>query len=260
MKKTILLSVLIIALCRISNAQTALQFNGLDCYDNAVDLYADLDAGKAVILEFYMPDCGMCPPPAQKIQTMANNIMETYPGMVKGYAFPFQNSTTCDYSVSWVEDNDLSFFTPMDSGATAVAYYGGFGMPTVVLLGGTDHRTMFSTLSFVNSDTTEMADSILALFGAVTTNIISAEPLKNFKISPNPANSEINLSVSSMESGEATISITDINGKQVFQSKEQLTPGTNQKRIEIQMLPDGIYPVHITTESNTLSTRLIVTR
>ncbi len=260
MKKSILLSVVFILLFRISNGQTALQFNGLDCYDNAVDLFADLDAGKAVILEFYMPDCGMCPPPAEKIQTMANNIMETYPGMVKGYAFPFQNSTTCDYSVSWVEDNDLPFFTPMDSGATAVAYYGGFGMPTVVLLGGTDHRTMFSTLSFVNSDTTEMADSILELFGAVETDIISSEPLRSFTISPNPANSEINLFVSANEPIESTIIITDITGKQVYQSKEYFIGGLNQKRIETNNLTNGFYLVHINSENINLSTQLIINR
>ncbi len=258
MKKSIL--PLFIALCSLSNAQTALQFNGLDCYDNAVDLYADLDAGKAVILEFYMPDCGMCPPPAQKIQTMANDIMETYPGMIKGYAFPFQNSTTCEYSISWVEDNELPFFTPMDSGATPVAYYGGFGMPTIVLLGGADHRTMFSTLSFVNSDTTEMADSILALFGAATTNITSTEPLKDFKISPNPANSEIILSVSANEQGLTTVIITDITGKQVYESKEYFMVGVNQRRIETNYLFNGFYLVHIISEKTNLSTQLIVNK
>lgn len=245
MKKSILLSVALIVLLRISNGQTALQFSGLDCYDNAVDLYADLDAGKAVILEFYMPDCGMCPPPADKIQTMANNIMETYPGMVKGYAFPFQNSTTCDYSVSWVEDNDLPFFTPMDSGAIPVAYYGGFGMPTVVLLGGTDHRTMFSTLSFVNSDTTEMADSILALFGEGTTSINSIDQIKTLFLSPNPADTYIDINFSTNFSGDVNIIITDATGKKVIEIEDKSQAGNYSKKFETASLPEGIYIVRI---------------
>jgi hypothetical protein len=72
-----------------------------------VDLFADLDAGKAVILHFFMPSCGSCPPPAQKIQTMANNINAMHPAMVKGLCFPFQNSTTCAYAASWVSSNNL---------------------------------------------------------------------------------------------------------------------------------------------------------
>lgn len=259
MKKSILVSALVVCFLSIS-AQTALQFNGLDCYDNPVDLFSDLDAGKAVVLHYYMPDCGMCPPAAEKIQAMANHIMETYPGMIKGYAFPFQNSTDCDYSVSWVEDNDLPLYAPMDSGAAAVAYYGGFGMPTVVLLGGADHRVMFSTLSFVSSDTTEMADSILALFGAVATDIISFDPLRNLNVSPNPTNSEINLNVSTDASVEATVLITDLNGKCVFHSQEQFISGINQRRIDIQMLADGLYLIHVTTKNSTISTPLIVNK
>ncbi len=82
----------------ISKAQTPMQFSGVDCNGASVDMFADLDAGKAVILFFYMPNCGSCPPPAKKIQAMTNNINVMHPDMVKGYAFPFQNSTTCTYS------------------------------------------------------------------------------------------------------------------------------------------------------------------
>jgi hypothetical protein len=85
---------------------------------------------------------------------MANNINAMHPGLVKGYAFPFNNTTTCAYSSSWVSSNGLSsFYVPMDSGAVAVAHYGGFGMPTVVVLGGMDHRVMYVSQSFSNADT-----------------------------------------------------------------------------------------------------------
>ena len=107
MKKSIFLSFALITILTISKAQTtAMQFSGQDCNGNSVDLYADLDAGKAVVLFYYMPNCVSCPPVAKKVQAMANNINDMHPGMVKGYAFPFQNTTTCTYSSSWVSTNN----------------------------------------------------------------------------------------------------------------------------------------------------------
>lgn len=164
MKNKLLLGFTLVLGSLMLNAQTnAMQFSGLDCNGNNVDVFADLNAGKAVVLFFFMPNCGACPPPATKVQAMANNVMNTYPGMVKGYAFPYNNSSTCSTAQAWVTNNSLNFYAPVDSGAAQVAYYGGFGMPTVVLLGGLDHRVMFVTQSFLTSDTTIMRDSILNL-------------------------------------------------------------------------------------------------
>ncbi len=71
MTKTIFLSIALMFVCTISKAQTVIQLKGVDCNGNSHDLMADLDAGKAVLLHFFMPSCGSCPPPAQKIQKMA---------------------------------------------------------------------------------------------------------------------------------------------------------------------------------------------
>ncbi len=247
MKKSILLSFALMCVVTLSNAQTnAMQFTGTSCNGNAVDIFADLDAGKAVILHFFMPNCGSCPPPAQKIQAMANNINAMYPGMVKGYAFPFQNSTTCAYTSSWVSQYNLSaLYEPVDKGATQVAYYGGFGMPTVVLLGGTDHRVMFSTLSFSTSDTTEMRDSILAMLASTSFNDLPAS-VTAFNVFPNPANDVISVNINLKESAELQIDITDMEGKQVATiAKEKLNAGASTKQFNTSSLPNGNYFVRL---------------
>jgi len=256
MKKLRLLTFSVLLISTASFSQTAMQFSGPDCYDTPADLFADLDAGKAVILEFYMPDCGMCPPPAEKIQAMANNIMVTYPDMVKGYAFPFQNSTTCDYSVSWVEDNDLPFFVPMDSGASQVAYYGGFGMPTVVLLGGADHRTMFSTLSFVTSDTTIMRDSILRLFDAPT-SIPDLPGISDFVLYPNPANQFLQISTN-ISDANIKVEIADLTGKVLITLPQQSVSGSYKEEIDTGLLPNGIYLVRLISKDNSTTQRITV--
>lgn len=259
MKKSILLLFTFTSFIMIAKSQTAMQISGPDCYGMPMDVFADLDAGKAVILHFYMPDCGACPPVAQKIETMANGILATYPGMITAYAFPFQNSTTCDYSVSWVEDNGLELYQPMDSGATAVAYYGGFGMPTVVLLGGTDHRTMFSTLSFVNSDTTEMRDSILGLLAGPTAINEISNTISGLNLFPNPANAQIEISATINQAAMLQIELMDMTGKRISViTDEQSSAGIVRENFETAILPDGIYMIRLSAGDQSTFKKFVI--
>lgn len=259
MTKSLLLSIALMFVITISKAQTAMQFSGVDCNNNPVDLFADLDAGKAVILHFYMPSCGSCPPPAQKILAMANKINAMHPGMVKGYAFPFQNSTTCTYSSSWVSSNSLStLYAPMDSGATQVAYYGGFGMPTVVLLGGTDHRVMFSTQSFSTSDTTIMRDSILNLLNGSTGIDGLTNTVFSFSVFPNPANDNVSINLDLKDTSNLLIDVTDIAGKQVAIISEEKQSGIVTKQFSTSVLPNGSYFVRVQVNGKTTTQKLTI--
>jgi hypothetical protein len=223
---------------------TAMNFSGVDCNGNAVDLFSDLDAGKAVVLFFYMPNCGSCPPPAQKIQTMANNINATDPGRVKAYSFPYQNSTTCAYSSSWVTSNNLSLYAPMDSGAVQVAYYGGFGMPTVVLLGGDNRDVLFVTQDFNTSDTTTMRDLILGMSSANTSEVAKDE--FKLEVFPNPGSDLLHISFSAPAHAETFIDIVDANGKLVFSTdKEVSSTGKIEKQINVSRLESGSYFVNL---------------
>lgn len=247
MKKINLLLLALVFVVAISKAQTtAMQFTGQDCNGNNVDLFADLDAGKAVILHYYMPNCGTCPPPAKKIQTMATNINAEYPGMVKGYAFPYQNSTPCSYSSSWVSSNSLGvLYAPMDSGAEQVAHYGGFGMPTVVVVGGVDHKVLFSTLSFSTSDTIEMRNKIIELLsGSTGINKLPASP-NTFSIYPNPASNQITVNLDLPERSNVQIELTDITGKQVALWMNEKQQGTVKKQFSTESYPAGIYFVRL---------------
>jgi len=185
-KKLSLLILISIACLQSLTAQTITQISGPDCNGQSHDLYQELDAGKAVILHFFMPNCGSCIPPAKAIQKMANGLLSKYPGQIKGYAMPFNNSTTCTYASSWVANNGLTFYTPYDSGAAQLAKYGSFGMPTIVVLGGkaSNRRVMFFTASFATGDTLKMRDSIVALLKTADKKTASAQ--NRLTIYPNP--------------------------------------------------------------------------
>jgi hypothetical protein len=244
----------------ISKAQTPMQFSGVDCNGASVDMFADLDAGKAVILFFYMPNCGSCPPPAKKIQAMTNNINAMHPDMVKGYAFPFQNSTTCTYSAGWVSSNNLgTLYQPMDSGAVHVENYGGFGMPTVVLLGGSgaNKRVMFSTLSFSTSDTIAMRDSILVLLSS--TGIADVPSAVNaFSIYPNPASDIVFINVDLKEASNLIIDVTDISGKQIAIISTEKQSGIVTKQFSTAELPSGNHFVRLQVNGKTVTQKLTV--
>lgn len=258
MKKVITSLALTLA-AAISNAQTAVNFNTTDCAGNPVNLYSDLDAGKAVILFYYMPSCGSCPPPAQKIQTMANRINLSHPGKVKAYAFPFDNTTLCSYSQTWVTTNSLSLYAPMDSGATAVAAYGGFGMPTVVLVGRSSHKVMFSTLSFSTSDTTIMRDSILAMLGVTTGVDEISTSINNVDIYPNPATGNVTLNVNLKDQTNLQIDVIDIVGKQVAViATENNITGNVTKQFNTELLSNGLYTIRINANGSTINRKLNV--
>lgn len=249
MKKLIYLSGLAIFanLFQSANAQNVIQLTGNDCNGINHNLLADLDAGKAVILHFYMPNCGSCPPPAQKIQAMANRILTTHPAMITAYAMPYNNTSTCASTSSWVTTNNLSLYAPFDSGAAQVANYGGFGMPTVVLLGGTgqNKRVMFVTQSFSTSDTTIMRDSILNLFQSATGINTNTSSSPKFDLFPNPASNQLMINYQIKATAALNITLTDLNGKvitTIFQDK--ISAGTYNQTFDLSEISNGIYLVN----------------
>ena len=260
MKKSYFLTFALSLILNFSFAQnTALQFNRLDCNGNSIDLFADLDAGKAVILHFFMPSCGTCIPVAQKMQTMSQTINATYPGMVKGYAFPFQNSTTCSYTSTWVSTNNLStLYAPVDSGATQVAYYGGFGMPTVVVLGGLDHQVLFTTQNFVTSDTTTIKEAILNMFqNANGLNDINVTG-DNFLLFPNPANEFLNIGTIDKGISSLHVDITDITGKNVLSISNENFSSSSLDKMNTSQLNNGNYFVRVNLNGKSYIRKLMV--
>jgi hypothetical protein len=242
-----------------SRSQTAMQFSGLDCNGNYVDLFADLDAGKAVVLFFFMPNCGACPPPAQVIQLMANDVNQEYPDFVKGYAFPFNDTIGCAEAIDWAATSFVDhFFIPMDSAEAMITYYGGFGMPTVVLLGGLDHRVMFSTQSFLTNDTTIMNDSIMALYSQLNGVGRLTPVVSSFDVFPNPADEHVNINMELNEQSHLLIDIADITGKQIGVVMNETVRGRIKGQFNTGSLPEGNYFVRLQVSEKTISRKFTV--
>lgn len=261
MTKSILISISLLLTISVTKAQTtAANFIKKDCNGNMHNLFEDLDAGKIVLLHFFMPNCGSCPPPAQKIQAMAKNVMKSYPGSIIGYAVPFNNSTTCTYASTWVTSNSLNLYTPLDSGADMVSYYGGFGMPTVVMLGGKDHRILFSTLSFSTEDTTTMRDTALS-FLKRTTGIAALEQNNalSLTLSPNPAKDKIHFEMEIVKASNVSIDVLNVLGDvvtSVYNGK--VGAGLMKSEFDTNQYKDGVYFLKVSVDQQSRNLKFII--
>ena len=257
-KKISLLTLIAIACLQSLTAQTITQISGPDCNGQSHDLFQELDAGKVVILHFFMPNCGSCIPPAKAIQKMANGLLSKYPGQIKGYAMPFNNSTTCTYASSWVASNGLSFYTPYDSGAAQLAKYGGFGMPTIVVLGGkaSNRRVLFFTASFATNDTLKMRDSIVALLKTADNKTASAQ--NRLKIYPNPTSDKLTIELGEKSNPTQFIEVRNLMGT-IVKKLEMGDPGLIFS-IDTREFPVGTYTITLHEMGAVSSKRFTVIR
>jgi hypothetical protein len=222
MKRLLTISIVLFG-STVSFAQsTAMNFNRKDCNGVQRHLFADLDSGKAVILEYFMINCAPCPSAGTKLESMKNQLLTQYPGKIVSYAIAYNNTYTQAQVKNWVSSNGFNMI-PMDSGAAQVAYYGGMGMPTIVIAGGkTTHSVLGSPyIGFNNSDTTQMAADIRALLGTPSNTGSTvglkenSDNVKAFEVFPNPVEKELSVTLNFSERHEYTIAMFDLSGKQV---------------------------------------------
>lgn len=259
MKKLLTLALILVAGFSAS-AQTVTDFNRVDCNGNQQHLFADLDAGNAVILEFFMLNCQPCITAGNKLEAMKSDIFAQYPGRLKSYAIGFTNAYICSDIANWVTNNQFSSI-PMDSGTTMVANYGGFGMPTVVILGGgTSHSILGSPyIGFTTSDTTTMAADMRA-FLSTPLAVPTPAAFGALSLFPQPAQDRVQLSMEVTHGGALAINILDITGHLVQSIHEGIAPtGAFSQTISTAALPAGTYLLQVRQGESQSIKRLVVT-
>lgn len=243
MKKILLLSFALLFVASMLNAQTtAMNFNRPDCNGNQRHLFADLDSGKAVILEFFMQSCGACITAGSKLETMKSALLAQYPGKIKSYAIGYSNYYSSASIASWVSTNSFTSI-PMDSGAAQVAYYGGMGMPTIVILGGGTAHTLLHApyVGFLTSDTTTMASSIRTFLNSTGIQNTNAD-LFSFSVFPNPSDEKLNVTLEIKSPGSLKLELLNIVGQKVAEIVELGSQvGTVKRSFSVVDFPSGIY-------------------
>ncbi|MFI5203787.1 MAG: T9SS type A sorting domain-containing protein [Flavobacteriales bacterium] len=259
--KTIFTTAALAVTLQNSSAQTAMNYSFMDCAGNPQEIYADLDAGKALILEFFMTSCSPCVTAGGVLETMKADLLAEFPGMIKAYAFGYSNSYNCATVNNWVSTNGFTSIAS-DSGAAQVAFYGGMGMPTIVILGGgTAHSVLGSPyIGFNTNDTTSMATNIRNFLNGTGINE-NTTTLTNLSVFPNPANADVNISIHLSASALVKIEMLDITGRLIQTvANENMQQGSVTKTVSTASFSEGNYLIRVTANDMVTQQKLNVVK
>jgi hypothetical protein len=243
----ITVAIFVLASSAIQAQTTATDFNRKDCNGVQRHLFADLDSGNAVIIEFFMINCAPCPVAGQLLESLKTNLLTQYPGKVISYAIAYNNTYSQAQVKNWVSTNGFSTI-PMDSGAYQVAYYGGMGMPTIVVLAGKNTHSVLGTpyIGFNTSDTTQVGADIRNYLKSTTTNtnitsLLETNTVLSMDVYPNPARSEISVSLKLKNNEPVKISLYDLQGRLVKVLYERPATTGYKQTIDISGISAGNY-------------------
>lgn len=82
--------------------------------------------------------------------------------------------------------------------------------------------------------------------------------IQSVSVQPNPANDLVSIVANTIESGNGTLTIFDLVGKQVHQESMQLAIGSNQINYRTSSLPEGVYICRFDAFGESQTRRLVV--
>ncbi len=213
-----------------------------DCFGASHNLFTELDSGDVVIMEYVMT-CSSCSIAQQKVDAMLQWMDKKYPNRIRFYQFAYTNSYDCGTMKEWVSANTMKTI-PFDSGASDVAYYGGFGMPTFVIVGGSSHKILFTGIGFATSDTNDMSAALQSHF--LTSDVaLEQNSSTALELWPNPTHDKLQLHFGSELSSAARYCLTNTLGQVVCDWRELSSQAQSSIDLHALQLSTGNYTLHI---------------
>ncbi len=257
--KNLFLSLIAFVACLIGNAQNeATDFTQDDCNGNSVHLFEYLEQNSVVILEFFMDNCSPCIDAGDDLLPHFNELQLYYPGHVDWYHFGFNDSYTCETVLNWVNTNGYPS-RPFTNGAGMVAYYGGFGMPTIVVVAGVNHDIIYSEVGYSTGDDALVHQAIDDFFAESPLGVkeVSAD---EFELTArfNPSLEMIQANVSK-QIQKVELSIYSSNGEVSLHSGKYNT-SNGSINIPTNQLANGVYIVSAKSGNQSSSKRITIVR
>jgi len=224
----------------ISHSQTVgMDFNQADCSGVNHNLFADLDNGQVVIITYIELGCSSCIVATSGIKTLLPAFEASDPGRVELFSFGYSDSYSCSEMLSWKNSNGYTH-PVFSGGGDQTNYYGGMGMPTVVVLGGPEHTVLYKQLGYATSDKPLIAAAITAGL-ALSSGIDDGLKENGIRVFPTMATDHISLSFEKPLSVD--IMLYDMLGKVVFKADNV---NTDRYQLDVASLPKGAYTLSIT--------------
>jgi Secretion system C-terminal sorting domain len=249
MKKILLLAAVSCLFLLNLNAQTvATDWTKNDCIGNQkTNLFAVLDSGYCVVQEYVMMNCAPCIAGGKALKnTLVKPFETSNPGRVKVFQTVFDNTTTCATMQTWATTNGFTSSKIFIKGSTEVNYYGGMGMPTIVVLGGGKaHKIYYQMQGYASTDN---ATITAAIKKAIQESAVGTQEIAStFKaeVTPNPAHNAVFINT---DAPMKSVALYDVAGALV--QNIDVENGNQSAVLEVSDLPSGLYFTKITFSNN----------
>jgi hypothetical protein len=243
---------MILTAARGFSQTTSMDFTRADCDGVEHHLYQELNEGKVVVLEYIMLGCSSCILATDQIKQLIEPFEASNPGRVKQYIFGFIKNYTCAQLKSWQTENDLRG-TLFEDGSSQVGYYGGMGMPTIVVTAANTHQVLYKKVGFEPSDTTAIKTAIATGLQYNPQGLGDDLSAKGVSIYPTLFTDRLNVLLPYVSSGQ--LLVFDMLGKKVairdFEATSAFTVGGLD-------LKSGIYFVVLNTSDGILGSMKVI--
>ncbi len=214
MKRTLLFVSFLFFSGIMSIAQTtATDFTSNDCGGTSHHLFAELEAGKIIVMSFVMP-CHSCIAPSLSARSTVGTYSSSNPGKVLFYMADDLGNDDCASLSGWCSANGMATGIPTFSNTSIkMTDYGASAMPKIVVLAGADHKVMFVADDILDATLLKKAiDSAIAKSTAVMQSENAAGVLT---LLPNPVTNAINVRYLLSSASAVTMDIYDMAGTKV---------------------------------------------
>lgn len=252
--KNLLLAASALMLIASLSAQTTVQdWTKTDCNGNSHQLFSSLDNGKIVLMDFVMLGCGSCITGSAYVEQIYQDYNLSHPGKVEVYAMSYNNIATCPQMSSWENTYGFSFPAIINC-ESDVNYYGGMGMPTVVLA-GPNHNVIYKTIGWTGSSDTDIRNAIDA---ALNTNTIKneKEQFENAILIHEHGKNHLELKLSNANNTAYTAEIIDIYGKTLLTFSGNLA--SEYLTFNLPDLANGFYIVRFSNENKNQTFKFLI--
>ncbi len=262
MRIALVLSVLLLVLSEFVVAQESVNFNVADCAGQMHDLYSELDEGKVVILCWVMP-CATCIEPTITSVKVAKNFQKSLPGRVVCYIFDDYGNTSCTPLQSWaaqygMKANSTTVF--FSDKSVRMTDFGVEGMPKIVVMGGSEHKVLYSAENTI--DSLQLETAIQHHLSAANT-VDELHTSATIEIYPNPSNTELVMHIPFAISSGARVQVVDLHSTLVLQENvsslgHQTTQNDNTIRLQTAHYPSGSYLLSFVDGTKTVHQRVLI--
>lgn len=235
----------------------ATDFTLTDCDGIEQHLFSKLEDGNVVVIEFEM-GCTPCVGGRKALAKIQQQFEATHPGKLQIFTMGFSANMKCATVQSWMSTNN--FAGPAFAGDADVisGYNAESGMPTIVVLGGSDHTILYWRGAFSNKDTVAIKAAISQVLSSASVGEDAAS--KGLKVYPNPSKGHAMLSLTLAEQSNVDVAIFNTVGVKVRSVyKGVLAAGEQQLELLADKLSNGTYYIHVTRNGATDVVPLTVT-